>query len=187
MRYERPIPGRLSDRQAARRRLLLAALGLGFLSACGGRREGGQRIEAVEFDASTTCVLDGLRLIDYPGPKAQIHFAGREHPDFFCDTVEMFHVHLNTRDRDSIRALFVQDIGAGGWRPATGHWIDARHAWYVGGSKRLGPMGPTLASFSAAADAERFAAEYGGEVLRFNDIDADRVILDGGALHDTRM
>ena len=37
------------------------------------------------------------------------------------------------------------------------------------------------------ADATKFAAEYGGKVLRFADIKADMVDLTGGALHDTKM
>ncbi len=48
-------------------------------------------------------------------------------------------------------------------------------------------MGPTIASFSQEADATKFAAEYGGKVLRFADITPDMVDLSGGALHDTRM
>ena len=35
-----------------------------------------------------------------------------------------------------------------------GNWIDAKKAVYVFGSKRLGSMGPTAASFSSEADAQ---------------------------------
>ena len=48
-------------------------------------------------------------------------------------------------------------------------------------------MGPTIGSFAQEADATKFAAEYGGKVLRFADIKADMVDLTGGALHDTKM
>lgn len=34
-------------------------------------------------------------------------------------------------------------------------------------------MGPALASFSKQADAEQFAAEFCGELLKFSDIDID--------------
>ncbi len=169
-----------------RRQLLLAAAGAGALAACG-RRPSGSRLQAVDFTTETVCVLDGLRLIDYPGPKAQIHYAGRTDPDFFCDTVEMFHVFLAVARRQDVRGLFVQDVGKTGWDEPQGHWIEARQAHYVHGSSRFGPMGPTLASFSASAQADAFADRFGGTVLRFDDVTPDMVILDGGALHDTRM
>ena len=58
---------------------------------------------------------------------------------------------------------------------------------YVVGGKRHGSMGPTIGSFAQETDAQKFATEYGGKVLRFGDIKADMVDLSGGALHDTRM
>jgi len=87
----------------------------------------------------------------------------------------------------AVRAVYVQDMGATDWNQPQGHWIDAKTALYVLGSKRHGSMGPTIASFAKEADARRFATEYGGKVLRFTDIKADMVDLSGGALHDTRM
>jgi copper chaperone NosL len=48
-------------------------------------------------------------------------------------------------------------------------------------------MGPTLGSFAQEAAANKFAAAYGGKVLKFADITADMVALDGGALHDQPM
>ena len=75
----------------ATRRLLL----LGAVSAAGAALAGCGRTEAatpppVDFDPATTCDLDGMLLADYPGPKAQVHYAGQSAPVFFCDTVEMF-------------------------------------------------------------------------------------------------
>lgn len=170
-----------------RRQLLLATASAGVLAACGQRSAGRHASQAAEFTPDTVCVLDGLRLIDYPGPKAQIHYSGRDAPDFFCDTVEMFHVFLAVARRQDIRGMFVQDIGKTGWDEPQGHWIDARQAHYVHGSSRFGPMGPTLASFSVSAEAEAFARQFGGKLLQFDDVTPDMVILDGGALHDTRM
>jgi copper chaperone NosL len=78
-------------------------------------------------------------------------------------------------------------MGKADWEAPRGHWIDARGAFYVHGSKRRGSMGPTLASFSSEAEARKFADEWGGKVLKFADVTADMVVLDGGALHDQRM
>lgn len=55
------------------------------------------------------------------------------------------------------------------------------------GSRRMGAMGPTAASFANEADAKAFATENGGKVLRFDEVTPDMAILDGGALHDQSM
>jgi copper chaperone NosL len=78
-------------------------------------------------------------------------------------------------------------MGNTNWDDPQDNWIDARSAWYVHGSSRRGAMGPTLASFAERTAAEKFAEEYGGTVLSFEQVTPEQVILDGGALHDTRM
>lgn len=176
----------------ARRRLLLsgalAGAAIGLLSACGQRTHTGPAPTPVEFGDDTLCILDGLRLIDHPGPKAQIHWVGRDEPDFYCDTVEMFHLFLATQHRDTrIRALYVQDMSQADWYAPRGEWMDARAALYVQGSSRMTAMGTTLASFSEASAADSFVREFGGQILRFADVDADMVVLDGDALHDSSM
>ncbi len=141
----------------------------------------------IEFTQGTSCALDGMLLADYPGPKAQIHYAGRDEPDFFCDTVEMFSIHLRPEQARAVRAMYVQDMGKAAWDEPRGHWIDARTAFFVVDSRRHGSMGPTIASFALETDAATFAAEHGGRVLPFGDVTADKAVLDGGALHDGQM
>ncbi|QDF98513.1 nitrous oxide reductase accessory protein NosL [Azoarcus sp. DD4] len=169
------------------RRLLLVALTSGLLVACGQPADEAPASLVVEIDQSTACALDGMLLADYPGPKAQIHYEGRAEPDFFCDTVEMFSIYLKPEQVRGVRALYVQDMGKANWDEPRGHWIDAKAAWYVHGSKRKGSMGPTIASFGSEADAQKFVAEYGGKVYRFEAVTPEMVALDGGALHDQRM
>lgn len=165
---------------------IVAALLAALLAGCGQSDHAGHA-GPVEIDGGTYCALDGMLLADYPGPKAQIHYAGRAEPDFFCDTVEMFHLYLNPEIVQPVRGLYVQDMGRTDWDDPQGQWIDARGAFYVHGSSRRGAMGPTLASFAREEDARRFAEEHGGKVLRFEEVTPDQVALDGGALHDTRM
>lgn len=165
----------------------LAALGaLGGLAGCSDQGSA-QSLAPVEIDRSTSCELDGMLLSDYPGPKAQVHYAGQAKPSFFCDTVELFSTLLAGEQVRAAKAVYVQDMGKAEWEQPQGHWIDAKTAVYVVGSKRHGSMGPTIASFAQEADATKFAAEYGGKVLRFGDITPDMVDLSGGALHDSRM
>ena len=163
--------------------LLLLAVALG---GCGQTDDSGAS-GPVEITGGTYCTLDGMLLADYPGPKAQIHYAGRKEPDFFCDTVEMFHIYLNPEIIQPVRGLYVQDMGSTDWDDPRENWIDARNAFYVLGSSRRGAMGPTLASFATEEAAREFAREFGGQVLRFEEVTPDQVILDGGAQHDTRM
>lgn len=177
-----------------RRRLLgwalAAPLGMGFASLMGCSQHadsGAPSITAVDFDRATSCELDGMLLSDYPGPKAQIHYEGQERPVFFCDTVELFNTLLAGEQVRTVAAVYVQDMGQADWDAPRGHWIDARTAVYVSGSRRRGSMGPTLASFASAEAATAFAAEQGGRVLRFAEITPEMADLSGGALHDTRM
>lgn len=157
------------------------------MSAVGcGEAERGGVAQPVEITRNTVCSLDGMVLADYPGPKAQMHYAQGQ-PDFFCDTMEMFSLYLRPEQQKKVTALYVQDMGKTDWDNPRGNWIDARSAVYVHGSKRRGSMGPTLASFSREEDAKAFVEKHGGKVLRFAEVKPEMVILDGGALHDQRM
>lgn len=182
-----PHPGAV---RLQRRRLLslLAALPLGPLVACG-EAAAPDRAAAVpvEIDPASSCDLDGMLLADYPGPKAQIHFAGDPRPHWYCDTVEMFSTLLRPEQQRPVRAVFVQDMGLADWEQPRGHWFEARDGFYVIGSRRHGSMGPTLASFRRLADAQGFAQQQGGRVLRYAEVRPEMVDLSGGALHDGRM
>jgi copper chaperone NosL len=173
-----------------RRKFMFAAVAgtllASALTGCG-QSNSGKTLAAVEIDPHTTCDLDGMLLTDYAGPKAQIFYAGQDTPVFFCDTVELFHTLLAPEQVKAIAAVYVQDMGKADWEQPRGNWFDAKTGFYVLGSKRHGSMGPTIASFTQEADAKKFAAEFGGKLLRYGEIKADMVDLSGGALHDTRM
>lgn len=143
-------------------------------------------LQPTEISKDSACSLDGMLLADFPGPKAQIHYQSGS-PDFFCDTVEMFSIYLRPEQQRRVSGLFVQDMGGADWNEPRGHWIDAKAAFYVKGSSRRGSMGPTLPSFAQQADAQAHAREYGGQVLRFDQITPEMVALDGGALHGDHM
>ncbi len=132
---------------------------------------------------NTVCSLDGMLLADFPGPKGQIVYdAGA--PDVFCDTLELISSLLRPEEQRRVLAAYTQDMAATSWEHPSGHWIDARSAFYVTGSRKEGSMGPTLAAFSREGDAKAFAAQNGGRVLAFKDLTADMVALDGGVLKD---
>lgn len=141
---------------------------------------------ALEPTSETACELDGMILKDYPGPKAQIHYAEGK-PEFFCDLMELISMLLVPEQKRSVTAVFVQDMGKTPWENPTGNWIDAKSAVYVVGSKKLGSMGPTFGSFSSMQDAEAFVNKEGGKIVRFELITPDMLNKSGDAAHDSTM
>lgn len=172
-----------------RRRLLCgcAALAAAGLTGCNRQDDNGDAVKPHEIAAQSSCSLDGMLLSDYPGPKGQVIYKGDSQVNWFCDSVELLSTLLKPEQVRPVLAAHVQDMAKADWDKPVGHWINARQAVYVLGSKRHGSMGPTAASFADEAAAKAFAAQWGGRVLRYAEIKPDMVDLSGGALHDTRM
>ena len=182
-----PSPRTPAERERRALLGLLALAALAPLAACSEQQSGSASVAPVEITRSTSCELDGMLLMDYPGPKGQIHFAGATQPAFYCDTMEVLNTLLLPEQVRKVNAVYVQDMGKADWDNPQGAWIDARSAIYVRGSKRKGSMGPTFASFSVEADARKFIEQYGGDLLRMPDIKPEMVDLRGGANLDGRM
>lgn len=175
---------------AARRRLFCAACVAplaAMVAGCGKPDEAAKAAGPVDFGAGTMCELDGMTLADYPGPKAQVLYAGAAAPVYFCDTVELFSALLKPEQVRQVRAAYVQDMAQADWQAPRGHWIDAKTGFYVVGSRKHGSMGPTFASFAQEEPARRFATEHGGKVLRFAEVTPELADLSGGARHDGKM
>ena len=163
--------------------LLTALFAAALLAGCGAKTA---PVQPLEITQGTVCALDDMVLQDFPGPKAQIHYE-QSAPEFYCDTREMFSIVLRPEQKRRIVAVYTQDMGKTDWTHPQGHWIDARAAFYVVGSSRKGSMGPTVASFGAEADAKAFFTQYGGKVLRFDQVTLNMVDLTGGIVHDEKM
>jgi len=88
----------------SRHLLVLAAAAATALTGCG-KSDTATAVAPLSITQGTSCSLDGMLLADYPGPKAQIHYAGQAEPDFFCDTVEMFHTYLNPEQIRAVEGL----------------------------------------------------------------------------------
>jgi copper chaperone NosL len=170
---------------ARRKPVFLACLaGMVLLAACS---QAVKQAAAQEPDADTACTLDGMVLKDFPGPKAQIQYIEGK-PDFFCDLMELFAVVQAAEQKRGVAALFVQDMAKADWAHPQGHWIAAKSALYVVGSRKAGSMGPTFASFSTAPDAAAFAKTEGGKIVPFDQITPAMFIKSGaGAAHGMAM
>ena len=156
---------------------------LAMLPAC---NRAVQQAAAQEPGSDTSCALDGMVLKDFPGPKAQVHYA-EGGPDFYCDLIELFAELLAPEQKRAPVAVFVQDMGKTDWDHPAGNWIDAKTAFYVTGSRKRGSMGPTFGSFSSVQDADKFSQREGGKLMRFDQITPAMVNLTGGVVNDTSM
>lgn len=166
--------------------LIRFTLSLAFVATLAACNKPVAPVAPQEITSGTSCSLDGMTLADFPGPKGQIQYVTGK-PDYFCDTMEMFSIYLQPEQKKSITGIFTQDMGNTPWEKPQGHWIDAKQAFYVLGSKKNGSMGPTLGSFAHQPDAEKFAKEFGGKVLHFDQVTPDMVDLTGGVVHDEHM
>lgn len=136
---------------------------------------------AQEPKADTACALDGMVLQDFPGPKAQVLYTEGK-PDYYCDLTELFTVLLAPEHRRKIAGVFVQDAGKTDWAKPSGHWIAAKDALFVVGSRKQGSMGATFGAFSNAQDAAAFVEREGGKVVPFDQVTA-KMLVKGGALN----
>lgn len=120
------------------------------------------------------CDLCGMYINRFPGPKGQVFERGLTSPKRFCSTRDMFAYALQPEHLHRIEHIYVHDVATADWDDqGKALYIDAKTAFFVSGHKLKGAMGPALASFSKRADAEKFIAEQGGEILTFEQIDID--------------
>jgi len=170
------------------RRLALRAAGLVVLGAagCTGETQHAGPPLPIEIGRGDFCHVCGMTILEYPGPKGQVHEFRREHPLLFCSTSDLFAYLLQPETAARVREIHVQDMTGRDWQepgPGPEGFIDAREAWYVAGHSRMGAMGPTLASFTSGESAGAFTAEYGGRVLRFPEVDLEVLRGLGGPTH----
>lgn len=146
---------------------MLLALGL---AACSEPETAQQALEPVAFHESDECHVCGMIIADFPGPKGQAVEKRGVHK--FCSATEMLGWWMQPENRVLGAKLFVHDMGRSDWdKPNDEHLIDATSAYYVAGTSLKGAMGATLASFAEEQAAQKLAAEQGGRVLRFEEID----------------
>ena len=141
-----------------------------LLAACDEPAKASYSDAAVAFHPSDECHVCGMIIDGFPGPKGEVveHSGVKK----FCSTAEMIGWWLQPENHHGDARLYVHDMGRSAWNaPADSHLINARDAFYVVGTRLKGAMGVVLASFSSQQAAEKLAAEEGGRVLRFSEID----------------
>ena len=155
--------------------LLLLLAGLFALAGCSEQEQvAREKPGAVHFEDGEECHVCGMAITGFPGPKGEVITEKQQQVHKFCSTKDMFSWVLQPENIKRDHTLYVHDMAQSEWdSPVDTALIDAREAFYVIGSERLGAMGPTLASFADSTAADSFAAEFGGQVKAFADITMD--------------
>ncbi len=141
-----------------------------LLTGCS-KEESGET-SPVTLTKDHACKICGMILVEYPGPKAQIHYK-KGASETFCGTPHMFMATLHPERPRNISAMYVHDMGKADWDHPKNEWIDAKTAYYVLGGDKKGPMGEPLVPFSELKGAESYVNEHGGRTIRFDDITMD--------------
>lgn len=123
----------------------------------------------------SVCSNDGMFLLDYDGPKAQIIWDNGD-VSFFCEPREAFYEFFNNINKKKIKFFFVQDFSKLSWGSYIDNWILAEKSFFVIDSDKNGSMGITYVPFSEYASALSFQAIYGGEVIFFSQISLKSLI-----------
>lgn len=119
-----------------------------------------------------SCTSDGMVIIDYKGPKAQILWKDGSRT-FYCEVREAFFERTDIIKKKQIIAVFVQDFSFLEWGSYRDKWVLAEDAYYVIDSKKNGAMGITYVPFLDYNEANLFKNEFGGMILKFEEINID--------------
>lgn len=124
----------------------------------------------------------GMNVLEHDGPKGQVILTRIPEAIWFSSARDAVAFTMLPEEPKNIAAIYVSDMGAAPtWeQPGADNWIDARTAFYVIGSSRMGGMGAAEAvPFASEAAAQDFAARHGGGIVGFADIPADYVLGSG--------
>jgi copper chaperone NosL len=124
----------------------------------------------------------GMNLLEHHGPKGQIILASGSEPFWFSSARDALSFTMLPEEAKDIRGIYVSDMAkAKSWdNPGSTNWVDARQAFFVIGSSKQGGMGaPETVPFSERTAAETFAAEYGGRIVKFDEVPRDYVLGSG--------
>lgn len=153
------------------KKLLILSVLLPLLMACG---QEAQQITTHTAEAITDherCHQCGMMITKYPGPKGQVFIKQQPHSVKFCSTRDMFAFSLQPENQRQLTGLFVHDMAKTDWdKPQDDAFIDATKAWYVYGTSKKAVMGPAVASFETKESATKFAQEFGGAVISYQQV-----------------
>lgn len=152
--------------------LALGVLAFAVLAGCHRHASPIAQAFAVPLTRGDTCAVDGMILMEHPGPKGQVLL-----PDgtrrYYCDLKELFGDWFDRERTPAGSVAFVQAMDGRAWAAHADGWVRADQARYVLGSSLAGAMGPTLVPFRQQAAAEAFIASHGGRLVAYQALDAE--------------
>ncbi|MDJ0781889.1 MAG: nitrous oxide reductase accessory protein NosL [Desulfosarcinaceae bacterium] len=118
------------------------------------------------------CPVCGMYPARYPQHKSQLQTRDKT-IYHFCSTQCLFTFLKQPKDHveASVMPFLIWVVDFEG-----GQWIYAKSAYYVVGSKQYGPMGKEAIPFRSRSSAESFAAQHGGKVLPYGQVNHDAII-----------
>ncbi|MDG4476835.1 nitrous oxide reductase accessory protein NosL [Thiovibrio frasassiensis] len=119
------------------------------------------------------CAACGMFPQRYPQWQSQIIFTDASMAAFDgCKCMFRFLLNMQKfapeRKAEQVAAVWVKDF-------KSGTWIDGKAAYYVIGSKEMGPMGKELIPFTAKSAAEEFQKANGGSIETYANISMDTI------------
>lgn len=118
-----------------------------------------------------------MTVVYHKGPKGQIILSDGK-VNWFTSVRDTIAFTLLPEEPKNIAAIYVNDMSQANWdNPGEDNWIDARSAWYVIGSQRVGGMGAAEAvPFASQPSAQAFTEKHGGKMVAFKDIPPDYIL-----------
>ncbi len=141
-----------------------------FLSAC-------EKDTPLEVPAAQTLTRDAsgyyclMTVVYHNGPKGQIILSDNK-VLWFTSVRDTIAFTLSPEEPKNIAVIYVNDMSKADWdNPGADNWIDAKKAWYVLGSDKVGGMdAPEAVPFGSKVNAEAFANKEGGTVHAYSEI-----------------
>ncbi len=150
-----------------------------FLAAC-------EKNIPVEIPAPQTLTREAngyyclMTVVYHKGPKGQIILTDNK-VLWFTSVRDTIAFTLSPEEPKNIAAIYVNDMSSADWEnPGADNWIDAKKAWYVLGSNKVGGMdAPEAVPFSSKDKALEFIDQEGGQLKNYQSIPESYIM--GGA------
>jgi nitrous oxide reductase accessory protein NosL len=128
----------------------------------------GAMVQPQTITKNDTCAKCNMYPANYPQWQSQIVFKDDTMASFdgckcmfnFMNAMEAFD---QKHTADDVAAVYVKDF-------KSGKWLNGTEAYYVVGSRKMGPMGKQLIPFAKHEDAMKFHEEQGGSVMQYSQI-----------------
>jgi len=131
----------------------------------------------VTFSSGDECHVCGMIITRMPGPKGQAADKRSENMRKFCSTFDLISWYLQPENQPNVTDIYVHDMAQNDWdTPDDTKLIPAQDAVYVLGSEKPAFMGKTLATFRSNSDANLFIKEWGGKILKFEELSIERIM-----------